>query len=107
MANAGRQIKDQRRHVLPGAVGAAIADIQQAVFDLMNVPFLRQAWSWQRGLTLVSGANTVQHKLGRKPVGFIVTDAQGVLYVHRTDDYNTTTVELTTGAAGFADVFFF
>ena len=54
------------------------------------------------GVSLSSGDNSVTHKLGRAPKGWILTDINAAVTVYRSKDFSDTT--LTLNASGTATV---
>ena len=50
-------------------------------------------------IALINGATVVNHKLGRKPQGFIITDIDAGTQVYRSAPFNPLTLTLTAGAA--------
>lgn len=47
---------------------------------------------------LKNGVNTINHKLGRKPVGWIIIDADAAVTPFRSQPWNEKTLTLTVGA---------
>ena len=52
-----------------------------------------------KNLTLVSGNNIINHKLGRVPQGFFVTDINAASVIYRAAPYNNLTLTLNASAA--------
>jgi hypothetical protein len=50
------------------------------------------------GLVLASGANIINHKLGRAPQGWIIVDIQGIASIYRSAPFNSTTLTLFSSA---------
>lgn len=48
---------------------------------------------------LILGVTVVNHKLGRKPVGWIIVDQDGGASVYRSAPFNDLTLALTSNAA--------
>lgn len=57
-------------------------------------------------VTLISGSNTVNHTLGRVPLGFIITSRDSAATVYNTA-WDSTTVSLTASASLNATIYFF
>ena len=61
-------------------------------------------------VSLVSGSNTINHRLGRKLVGWIVTRLRSSATIYDTQDTNqrpSLTLELVASAPVVADIFVF
>lgn len=52
-----------------------------------------------KNIKLVSGANVINHKLGRVPQGWIVTDVNAVITLYRSAAFNDLTLTLTSSGA--------
>jgi len=50
-------------------------------------------------VSLVTGANVINHKLGRTPQGWILTDIQGAQTVYRSAAFNDLTLTLTASGS--------
>jgi len=50
-------------------------------------------------ISLVSGANIINHKLGRTPLGWFITDINGAATIYRSAAFNNLTLTLTSSAA--------
>jgi hypothetical protein len=51
-----------------------------------------------QNISLVSGVNVINHKLGRQMVGWFFTDIQGIASVYRSGLLNAFTLTLTSNA---------
>lgn len=51
------------------------------------------------GVSLNSGVTTVNHKLGRKPQGYILCDQDAAASIYRSQPFNDLTLTLTSSAA--------
>lgn len=51
------------------------------------------------GVVLASGSNVINHKLGRTPQGWMITDRNGAATVYRSAAFNPLTLTLTASAA--------
>lgn len=49
-------------------------------------------------LDLKNGANAINHKLGRKPLGWIITDTDAAIIPFRSQPWNDKILTLTVGA---------
>lgn len=58
-------------------------------------------------IQLVNGTTTINHKLGRKMVGWIVVDIDAGAAVYRSQPLNSLTLTLTSGAAGMCSLWVF
>jgi hypothetical protein len=58
-------------------------------------------------ITLVSGANVINHRLGRKMQGWVVTDRNGTADVYRTAPFNDLTLTLTASSGIKVSLFVF
>jgi len=54
--------------------------------------------SMLKAITLASGANVINHKLGRKPQGWIITDINAAATIYRSQPFNDLTLTLTSNA---------
>lgn len=52
-----------------------------------------------QNIHLLSGVNTINHKLGRKPQGFYIVDIDAAATVYRSQPFNDLTLILTSNAA--------
>lgn len=50
-------------------------------------------------ISLINGVNTINHLLGRKQVGYIITDIDGAATIYRSASLNNLTLTLTSNAA--------
>ena len=50
-------------------------------------------------IALINGATTFNHKLGRTPQGWFITDIQGAATIYRSQPFNQNTLTLTSNAA--------
>jgi hypothetical protein len=50
------------------------------------------------GLTVVSGINVINHKLGRNPIGWFIVDATASVTAYRSGNINSTNITLTFSA---------
>ena len=57
-------------------------------------------------VSLINGTNVINHKLGRTPQGWIVTDVQGAASIYRpsTAQFNDLTLTLISNAAVTASI---
>ena len=68
------------------------AELNQIIANpLSSVVFLN-------GVVLASGANTINHSLGRTPQGWFLTDTNGTATVYRSQPFNSTTLTLTASS---------
>lgn len=51
-----------------------------------------------KDVVLINGVNTINHLLGRKPQGWIITDVDAVASIFRSQPFNDLTLTLTTNA---------
>jgi hypothetical protein len=49
-------------------------------------------------VSLIAGANTINHKLGRMQLGWFLVDTQGTATVYRSASFNDLTLTLTASA---------
>lgn len=90
--------------------------------DDKNVTLLQSAWATQlepviefspnkglilKGISLISGVNTINHRLGRKPQGYIITDMDAAATVYRSQPLNDLTLTLTSNAAANVAIWVF
>ena len=47
-------------------------------------------------ISLINGVNVINHKLGRKQVGYIITDINGIAQVYRSQPFNDLQLTLTS-----------
>jgi hypothetical protein len=59
------------------------------------------------GQALIAGATTFNHKLGRIPSHWYVTDQDGAATIYRSQPFNATTLTLTSSAAVTCNVVIF
>jgi len=50
-------------------------------------------------ITITTGSNTINHRLQRKQVGYIITDINASATLYRSQDFNNLTLTLTSNAA--------
>lgn len=65
------------------------------------------AGSLLKGIVLINGVTILNHKLGRKPKGWILTDIDAAATVYRSAAFSTTTLTLTSNAAATAAIWVF
>lgn len=58
-------------------------------------------------VVLGTGSNTVNHRLGRKQQGWVVTDRDGVATIYRSAPFNALTLTLTSSAAVIVSLYVF
>jgi hypothetical protein len=51
------------------------------------------------GVELINGITVVNHKLGRTPQGWFITDINGAATIYRSAPFNNLTLTLTSSAA--------
>lgn len=51
-----------------------------------------------KNIDLVTGNNTINHKLGREMTGWFLTDVQGIATIYRSQPLNSLTLTLTSSA---------
>lgn len=51
-----------------------------------------------KNISLFAGVNVINHKLGRKQQGWFLTDVQAPATIYRSEDFNSTTLTLTSDA---------
>lgn len=59
------------------------------------------------GQALIDGATTFNHKLGRKMIGWFLTDVNGAATIYRSQPLNAQTLTLTSDAAVTANIWVF
>lgn len=52
-----------------------------------------------KNIALASGANTINHKLGRTPQGWLIIDRDGTATIYRSQPLNNLTLTLTSSAS--------
>lgn len=62
---------------------------------------------FRKGIALINGATTINHLLGRKQQGFILTDINGSASVYRSQPFNNLTLTLTSNAVVTVDIYVF
>lgn len=65
-------------------------------------PFLKlpiSSPSLLSNISIVSGVNVINHRLGRKPQGWIVSDINAAVTLFRSADFNDLTLTLTSSGA--------
>lgn len=67
-----------------------------AINPLLKNPSLQN--NLLKGVSLVTGANTINHKLGRMPQGWRVVDIDGAAQIYRSQPFNNLTLTLTSDA---------
>jgi hypothetical protein len=72
---------------------------------LLKNPFLNGVLL--EGVALASGATTINHKLGRKMQGWVITDLNGVASIYRSQPFNNLTLTLTSSAACTVNIYGF
>lgn len=58
-------------------------------------------------VSLSSGVNVVNHRLGRKQQGWMVTDRNGVATIYKSAPFNALTLVLTVSAPVIVDLYVF
>ena len=95
----------QRRKTLPRSVGSRLS--QDAIARTIDGKFFDDIFNGIHvEVDLVSGTNVVNHKLGRKPSGYIVTKVDAALIIFDTAS-DTDTITITADAAATAIIWFF
>lgn len=56
------------------------------------------------GVTLTNGATVINHKLGRLPQGWFLTDLNGAATIYRSQPFNKLTLTLTSNAVVTANI---
>lgn len=59
------------------------------------------------GIVLASGVNVINHKLGRKPQGWVITDTTTAITIFRSQPFNDLTLTLTASGAGVINLMVF
>lgn len=59
------------------------------------------------GIALVSGANVIQHKLGRQIQGWVLVDVTSVITLYRSAPMNDATLTLTSSASSTVSLYVF
>lgn len=62
---------------------------------------------FRKGIALINGVTTINHLLGRKQQGFIITDINGAALVYRSLPFNNLTLTLTSNATVTVDLYIF
>lgn len=89
--------------------GLNLGMMQNAWATVLN-PWLKNPLSngvYVKDVSLVSGANVVNHKLGRTPQGWFLIDIQGAETVYRSAAFNDLTLTLTASAAVTVSLYVF
>jgi hypothetical protein len=60
-----------------------------------------------QGVSLSTGVNVINHKLARKPQGYIITDIDAAATIFRSAPLNDTTLTLTSNADAVASIWVF
>lgn len=58
-------------------------------------------------VALINGVTVVNHRLGRKPQGWVLTDVDSVATVYRSAPFNELTLTLTSNAVATAQLWVF
>lgn len=69
---------------------------EQAVNNLNSLPLNQMTVI--NGVVLAVGANTIQHRLGRVPVGWVILDINAAATVYRSAAFNIQNLVLTSNA---------
>lgn len=91
------------------AVDRALKALYESIREIQQLPFARRSWSYLENESFgASSTKTVEHNLGRVPVGWLVLDAYNV-QLYRSGAWSETTVALTNSraSAGTANILFF
>jgi hypothetical protein len=56
-------------------------------------------------VTVTSGANVINHKLGRKPQGWFTTDINAAITLYRSQPFDPLTLTLTASGAGVISLY--
>jgi len=56
---------------------------------------------------LINGVNTINHKLGRKQVGYIITDIDAAATIYRSQPLNELTLTLTSNSPARVSIWMF
>lgn len=94
----------------PDALSDALVQVQEATQEVFNelkgIPFLDGVWL--RSIALTTTSQGIAHKLGRKYLGFIVTNrnANATVFVNGTDQ-NETFIRLQASANVVVDLWVF
>lgn len=91
--------------------GLSLDMMQNAWARFLN-PWLKNPMSsgvYIKDITLNSGVNVINHKLGRVPQGWIAIDVQGASTVYRSAPFNdlTLTLTLTAGPSEIMSLYVF
>lgn len=57
-----------------------------------------------KGIALINGVNTINHLLGRKQQGWIISDVDASAIIFRSQPFNDKTLTLTSNAACLVDL---
>jgi len=82
------------------------SNIIEAV-DFIQLSPLTGDVSYVEGVELSTGSNVVNHKLGRKPIGYIVTDINAAVTVYRSGSFASESVALTSSGNATVSFIFF
>lgn len=63
--------------------------------------------SFVTGIKVTTGANVISHKLGRTPQGWILTDTDGAVTLHRSAPFNNLTLTLTSSGSAVISLMVF
>lgn len=60
-----------------------------------------------KSIALINGVTIINHKLGRKPQGYFVTDINAAATIYRSQPYNNLTLVLTSNAVATVNLYVF
>lgn len=89
--------------------GLSLDMMQNAWARFLN-PWLKNPFSsgvYLKDLSLVSGSNVINHKLGRAPQGWIIIDIQAAQTLYRSAAFNDLTLTLTASGNVIASLYVF
>lgn len=89
--------------------GLTLDMMQNAWARFLN-PWLKNPMSsgvYVENISIVNGANVINHKLGRKPQGWIVTDINDTHTLYRSAPFNDLTLTLTANGAMIISLYVF
>jgi hypothetical protein len=91
-------------------------------FTESNFSLLQTNWSTQldpviafppnkgllvKDVSLINGVNTINHRLGRKPQGYVIADINAAATIYRSQPFDALTLTLTSNAAAIATIWVF
>lgn len=76
-----------------------------AIDPLLSNPLLNGIFL--KGIILAASSNTINHLLGRKPQGYLITDINAAATIYRSQPYNNLTLILTSSAVATVSIYVF